>query len=54
MNNELYRVLSKEEAGEFKQWARENYTTGDPVKELWHPVSRAECEKMNAEITTDV
>ena len=52
MDNSLFRVLTEPEAEEFRQWARDNYTPGDDVPEIWHPVLREECERMNvAELT---
>lgn len=44
-----FRQLSKEEEQEFKNWAQENYTAGEDISPLWHPVVRKECEKINAE-----
>ena len=52
MDNSFFRVLTEPEAEEFRQWARDNYTPGDDVPEIWHPVLREECERMNvAELT---
>lgn len=42
----MYRELSKEEQKEFRQWARENYTIGDTINPIWHPIVKDECQKM--------
>lgn len=44
-----FRQLNESEKKEFKQWARDNYTPGDKISELWHPIVRQECEKINEE-----
>lgn len=49
MRDEFFRKLSEKEAGKFRAWARENYQPGSPVSEVWHPVVREECAKINAE-----
>jgi len=46
---DLFRELSEEEAKEFRQWARNNYTPHSEIKSIWHPVVVEECHKMNAE-----
>lgn len=43
----LFKKLSPEEATEYKQWAHENYTIGQPINGNWHPVVRNECMAMN-------
>jgi len=45
----LFRDLGADEGAEFRSWARTNYTPGERISPLWHPVIRAECEAMNAE-----
>ena len=47
----MFRRLSPDEEKRFRQWAREFYKPGQPVNPVWHPVTRAECEQMNAEQT---
>ena len=49
MDNRLFKILTEEEAVAYRQWARENYTPGDEIPTIWHPVIREECEKMNVE-----
>jgi len=49
MNNSLFKVLTEEEAVEYRQWARDNYVPGDDIPGIWHPIVREECEKMNVE-----
>lgn len=46
MMNSLFRQLSEEEEADFRRWARENYTPGEEVKQIWHPVVRDEIRKM--------
>lgn len=48
-NNFMFRSLNAHEVEQFKQWARENFTAGGIISELWHPVAQAECAKINAE-----
>lgn len=45
----MFRDLAEAEVKEFQQWARDNYAPHSKVNEVWHPVVRAECEKINAE-----
>jgi hypothetical protein len=45
----LHRDLSPEEEKEFRQWARDNYVSPSSVPEIWHPIVRDECMKMDAE-----
>lgn len=45
----MFRVLNADEEKEFRQWARENYCPLDPILEVWHPVVRDECAKINSE-----
>ena len=47
MNLELFRTLDEAEEKEFRQWARDNYKTGENIKLIWHPVVQDECEKIN-------
>lgn len=42
----LWRELSLEEEADFRAWARTNWTLGDEINELWHPVVRDEIAKM--------
>ena len=49
MEASLFRTLSPEEEREFRQWARENYSLLEEIKEIWHPVVQNECQRMNAE-----
>lgn len=45
----FFRVLGPEEEQEFRQWARDNHNPGDEVDEVWHPVVRDECKKIDEE-----
>jgi len=46
---DLFAKLSATQEIEFRQWARDNYVPGSPIKEVWHPVVQAECHYMNIE-----
>jgi hypothetical protein len=48
-NDNFFRELGGIEIVEFKQWARDNFKTGDVINSLWHPIVRKECEKMETE-----
>lgn len=50
MPDYFFKVLTPEEEVQFRAWARANYKVGDPIKPVWHPVVRAECERMNMEL----
>ena len=45
----LFRELTPEEEVDFRLWARENYSPGEPVSGIWHPAVRDECRAMNEE-----
>ena len=45
----LFRQLSDAEDAEFRAWARANWKPGDAVNELWHPVVRDECKRIEEE-----
>jgi hypothetical protein len=49
MQDWMFKQLSEEAAAEFREWAHNNYTVGDPINPVWHPVVRAECMAMNTE-----
>lgn len=38
----------------YEQWARDNYSPGDDIKPIWHPVVRAECELIDREYVDTV
>jgi hypothetical protein len=42
-----YRQLNHKEEESFREWAVVNYRPNAPVKEVWHPVVRDECEQIN-------
>jgi len=44
-----FRELDAEDVVEFKKWARDSYTLYSPISDMWHSVTRKECEKMNEE-----
>lgn len=45
----FFRQLNSEEEETFRQWARDNYQPGEPIKGIWHPVVQEECTKINRE-----
>lgn len=45
----FYRVLNEEEEQQFRKWARDNYKKGEIILELWHPIVKDECNKINEE-----
>ena len=45
--SEIHRELEEGEITIFKQWAKENYTPGEPIKLIWHPVIVEECKLMH-------
>lgn len=45
----LFRELDSEEQEEFRQWSRDNYEVGGEINDLWHPVTKDECRRMNWE-----
>lgn len=49
MHDSFFRTLTPTEETDFRQWARDNYTPGTEVNELWHPTVRDECARINAE-----
>ena len=49
MPDSMFIDLSPSAVEAFRAWARTNYTPGDEVNELWHPVARDECARMNTE-----
>lgn len=40
--------LTPEEEQECREWARENYTAGNPINRWWHPFVIDECLRMNS------
>jgi len=49
LNNMWRENLTPDEINEFKQWARDNFTVGEPINNLWHDVVIEECELMKME-----
>jgi len=45
-----FRNLCPAEEVKFRLWARDNYVVFTPIPDLWHPVVREECHKMNQEM----
>ena len=49
MRDSFFKELSPEEETQFRGWARRKYNLGAEIKNVWHPVVRDECERMNLE-----
>ena len=49
----LHKDLNEKEAESFRRWARDNYKRLEPIDGTWHPVTQAECVKMNGEAALD-
>jgi hypothetical protein len=45
----IFKTLTHEEETTYREWARDYYTIFEPINGVWHPVTQAECVKMNAE-----
>lgn len=43
----IFRDLDPIQEAEFRQWAIANYTAGQEISELWHPVVRQQCQRIN-------
>jgi hypothetical protein len=48
-----FRDLGADEEAEFRKWARDNYKCNEPINQLWHPVTKAECVLMNQEVAAE-
>ncbi|MBU2512135.1 hypothetical protein KJ966_12415 [bacterium] len=48
-HNPMFRNLTADEVKEFQEHARQNYTPDSPINDVWHPVYRSECMKINSE-----
>jgi hypothetical protein len=46
----MFDDLTPEREAEFKDWARANYKPLTAIKGVWHPVTQAECVRMNDEM----
>mgnify|MGYP001569194174 CR=1 FL=1 len=49
MEDFRFKVLTQAEEKDFREWAREFYPVGSTINEVWHPVVRQECLKINKE-----
>lgn len=47
----MFKQLTAEEEGPYRQWARDNYKRLQPILGIWHPAVQEECTRMNAELT---
>jgi len=45
----LFKKLEVDEIISFRQWARENYSPGEEISGVWHPVVQKECVLINEE-----
>lgn len=50
---DIWEELTPAEEKDFRQWARDNWSVGDGINLLWHPVVREECLKILEESLTD-
>lgn len=49
MDFKMFKHLSDDEIGDYRQWARDNYQIYSEIKGIWHPVVQLECVMMNLE-----
>ena len=49
MHPTWYKVADHDEEEKHRAWVRANYTIGEKVKDIWHPVVKHECATMNLE-----
>lgn len=42
----IWKDLTVEETERYRLWARANWSPGDPIQELWHPVVRDEIARI--------
>ena len=47
MPDSFFRDLDPGEVESFKQWARDNHSPGNEINGCWHPIIRAECERID-------
>ena len=45
----FFRMLTAEEEGKFRAYARDNYKAGNPIDGCWHPTTQDECRRINRE-----
>lgn len=45
-NSGLFTYLAPEKEAGFREWARDHYRPGEPIREVWHPIVQDECHKM--------
>jgi hypothetical protein len=50
---DTFSELKDKEIQEFKDWAKNNFTAGEAISELWHPVVRKECKDINERTFTE-
>ena len=51
---EIFRNLTPHEEEAFIEYARLNYTLGDPIDVYWHPIARREADCMNREVQNEL
>jgi hypothetical protein len=49
MPNFAFKKLSPKQQAKYREWARKNYHPGDKIDPTWHPIIRAECERIEIE-----
>lgn len=45
----VFKSVPESEQQDWRDWARDNYSPGNPINPCWHPLVRAECEVINVE-----
>jgi len=45
----LFKPVEEIDVLAFKQWARDNYSPGEEISGVWHPIVQSECVKINEE-----
>ena len=43
------KIIKKKEKTKLQLWAREHYSPGKEILNIWHPIIQRECQKMNLE-----
>lgn len=47
--SKAFRVLTKDEEEEFRQWARDNYEPSTEPRDIWHPIVQDEWKRIQRE-----
>jgi len=49
LQSEFFKPYSFSDIQEARKWVDENYNVNDPIKGVWHPITRLFCELKNAQ-----